>query len=190
MINNPPEDAIMKRRTVLMLATTTLVVIIAGVLAARPPAAPENVTEVSEPPPLAKYPAGMTQSSDRVHLQLGPGADDQELVVTLNIDDGWHVNANPASLDFLIPTTVSTRIAGQPVATPAAYPPGKSSGISLQDTDIKVYDDDTEIRLQLDPTVIDQLDQGAPLTVSVRVQSCNDTGICLAPSDLIATVNR
>lgn len=180
----------MKRRTMVMLATTTLVVIVAGVLAARQFSEPENVHEVSEPPPLAKYPAGMMQSSDKVHLQVALGANDQELMVTLNIDDGWHVNANPASLDFLIPTTVTTRIAGKPVASPATYPPGESAGISLQGTDIKVYEDDTDIPLHLEPAATDQMDQGAALTVSVRVQSCNDTGVCLAPSDLVATVNR
>lgn len=180
----------MKRRTVVTLVSTTLVIVVVGVLAAWQFSAPENVNEVSEPPPLAKYPAGMTQSSDRVHLQVASGADDQELVVTLNIDDGWHVNANPASLDFLIPTTVTTRIAGKPVVSQAAYPPGESAGISLQDTDIKVYEDDTDIPLYLDPAVTDQMEQGAPLTVSVRVQSCNDTGVCLAPSDLTQTLNR
>lgn len=185
----------MKRIKVLTIATTTLVVIVTGILAARQFAKPEfaepeYVNQIPELAPLATYPSGMTQSADKVHLQLVSGANDRELMVTLNINDGWHVNANPASLDFLIPTTVSTWVAGKPVATRTAYPSGKASGINLQDTDIKVYNDNTRIRLTLDPTVTDQINQGAPLTVSVRVQSCNDTGICLAPSDLETTLNR
>ncbi len=34
------------------------------------------------------------------------------MAVTLGIDDGWRVNANPASLDFLILTTASVRGGG------------------------------------------------------------------------------
>jgi hypothetical protein len=34
-------------------------------------------------------------------------ADHNEIVVTLTIDPGYHVNANPASIDYLIPTVVT-----------------------------------------------------------------------------------
>lgn len=53
-----------------------------------------------------------------------------------------------------------------------------------------MHNDDTSVPLQLDPAVTDQMEQGPPLIVSVQVQSCNDKRICLAPSDLIETVNR
>jgi DsbC/DsbD-like thiol-disulfide interchange protein len=32
--------------------------------------------------------------------------DGDEVIVTIKVDDKFHINANPASLDFLIPTSV------------------------------------------------------------------------------------
>ena len=41
------------------------------------------------------------ETSDHVHASavVRAGVNDDEIVVTLQIDDGYHVNANPASFD-------------------------------------------------------------------------------------------
>src|SRR5258708_13515471 len=48
-------------------------------------------------------------SSDFVHLvdTKRRGGEEDELAVTLHIDDGFHINANPASLPYLIPTSLA-----------------------------------------------------------------------------------
>jgi len=33
-------------------------------------------------------------------------SDEDEVLVTMKVDDKFYINANPASFDFLIPTTV------------------------------------------------------------------------------------
>jgi hypothetical protein len=47
--------------------------------------------------------------------------DEDELAVTLRIDEGFHINANPASLPYLIPTSLAFEgIAPSRIAYPAA----------------------------------------------------------------------
>ena len=50
------------------------------------------------------------------------------MVITLSINSGYHVNANPASLDYLIPTTV--KVPGNTQAK-VAYPPERHSSPSF-----------------------------------------------------------
>ena len=46
-------------------------------------------------------------TADHVHATAAISAEKDEIEITLKIDQGYHVNANPASLDYLIPTSVS-----------------------------------------------------------------------------------
>lgn len=100
--------------------------------------------------------------------------------VRLRIDPDWHVNANPASLEQLIATTVLVEESGALHAAKASYPPGRDSGIMVNGADIRVYDDGTAIKLQSLPAAHE--DQ-----MRVRVQSCNTEGVCLAPATLPIT---
>jgi uncharacterized protein YyaL (SSP411 family) len=49
------------------------------------------------------------ETADHVHASavLKAGPNDDEVIVTLKVDDGYHINANPASFDYLIPTSVA-----------------------------------------------------------------------------------
>ena len=49
----------------------------------------------------------VTEAVVRVSAALKSGVDRDVIVVTLQITDGYHVNANPASFDYLIATSVS-----------------------------------------------------------------------------------
>jgi hypothetical protein len=52
-----------------------------------------------------------------------PDADPPGLAVHLSVDEGWHVNANPASFPFLVATTVEV-IDGSHAAA-IRYPEGE-----------------------------------------------------------------
>lgn len=126
--------------------------------------------------PLA-LPEGFVDSSSYVSASLaGEGAD---AVVTLHAADGWHVNANPVSLEGLIPATVWLAQGDVRQPAQASYPPGQSSGIIIDDTDILVYEDGTRIALT-------GLDAAAGQEVQVHVQACSSEGICLVPATVIA----
>ena len=132
-------------------------------------AAADNATAAS---------SGFMDSSTHVTASLARTGEDG--IVTLHIGKDWHVNANPASLENLIASTVMIEHNGSQRAAQATYPPGKSSGITIDGTDIQVYEDGTAI-----PTK--NLGSAPGDRVLVRVQACNTQGICLAPAMIVAT---
>ena len=137
---------------------------------------------------------GLADSSDKVRLKVvgenkALTGDTGEIVVSLDIEPGWHVNANPASMEFLIPTVASSSVNGQSLEIPTQYPRGRVSDITLGDTALEVYDDDASIRLLPDEKQTAMLKEAGKLDMTVRVQACSDEGICLAPADLPLTLD-
>jgi len=146
----------------------------------------------SVPVPAAR--TGLASSSDKVRLKVVEGnkalADDTgEILLTLDIQPGWHVNANPASMEFLIPTVASSSVNGELLEIQTRYPRGRVSDITLGDIALEVYDDDANIRLLPDEKQIAMLKEAGKLDMTVRVQACSDEGVCLAPADLPLTLN-
>ena len=103
--------------------------------------------------------------------------------VELEIAAGWHINANPASLDFLIPTSLSASAGGRPLALTVDYPKGKSFDIPALGGDgaIAVYAGDVDLRARW---VGEETETPEEIEISLRVQACNETGRCLAPADI------
>jgi uncharacterized protein YyaL (SSP411 family) len=64
----------------------------------------------------------------------------QPFEVQLEIRDGWHVNANPASSEYLIPTRVDGDVRG------VSYPPGERFKFQFADEALDVYSGVTKIR--------------------------------------------
>lgn len=100
--------------------------------------------------------------------------------VTLHVRAGWHVNANPASIEYLIPTAISVEHNGKSHDVQASYPPGKNSGIRIDGKDIQVYEDRTVIPV---PGLVSLKDS----RVVVRVQACSSQGVCLPPANIVAS---
>lgn len=142
--------------------------------------------------PVAR--TGLADSSDKVRLNLAEGGkaligETGEIILTLDIESGWHVNANPASMEFLIPTVASSSVNGQSLDIPTQYPRGRVSDITLGDTALEVYDDGASIRLLPDEKQTAALKEAGKLDMTVRVQACSDEGVCLAPADLPVALN-
>lgn len=128
--------------------------------------------------------AGLAQSAskvDAIATYANAGEAGQEIRVQLDITDGWHVNTHPASLDFLVATSIKATVDGETVPLTVAWPEGHDSGIELGGTEIKVYHDGTVLPVQLDTAAAIA---GAHPTLKIRVQSCSDKGLCLPPSTL------
>ena len=75
--------------------------------------------------------------------------------------DGWHVNANPASSPYLIPTEIRG-------AQNVSYPQGKSMTFAFSKDPLSVYDGEVEIPFE------------AAGPVTLIYQACDDTR-CLSP---------
>lgn len=167
----------------------TVVIGTAAVLARRSagmqaPTAGSSAREARAPSPTNDS-HGLAQSSDKVRTRVQRiDANPSAIVVRLDIAPGWHVNANPASLGFLVPTEVTVSVSGDLLPIIVDYPPGHDSGIRLENRPIMVYGDGTIIRLNFREGADNIRRAQGPVDVATRVQACSDNGICIAPSTL------
>lgn len=106
-----------------------------------------------------------------------------EILVTLNIKQPYHVNANPASERFLIPTTVSVEpVAGITFAQPQ-YPKGHQREFAFTGgKKIAVYEGKTVIRIVATPA---KSVKAGSVTIrgKVNYQACDEKS-CYPPGDL------
>jgi uncharacterized protein len=108
-------------------------------------------------------------------------ADRDEILVTLAIDPSYHVNANPASIDYLIPTVVTIPSAPDAKIT---YPTGQVFKPKFSPEGISVYEGSVEIRVEAPKGA---LAAAASTSLRIEVQACT-TQICLPPATLTVPV--
>lgn len=101
--------------------------------------------------------------------------DRDELRVAIRIDEGYHLNANPASFDYLVPTTlIVDGIAPQRIR----YPPATRFKPAFAGEALDVYSGSV--------TVVAELEKGLAggakgIRAALRVQACNEE-TCLPPA--------
>ncbi|MGC9237908.1 MAG: thioredoxin domain-containing protein, partial [Thiomonas sp.] len=122
----------------------------------------------ARPADCAGLPPGAC-SADQVQTQLQRAGSDW--VLQLRIAPGFHINANPASMPHLIPTTVL--LDGKPLPG-VRYPPPQTFRPAFAPEGIAVWEG--QVRLAL--PALTPAQQG---TLALRLQACNAT-TCLAPS--------
>jgi uncharacterized protein YyaL (SSP411 family) len=113
-----------------------------AIAGAAPPAASASPT-AAEPPGVA-----MAKEVLKASVRLEAAADAEgwrPFVLDLEIRDGWHVNANPASLHYLIPTQVEGTL------RQVAYPAGRRLRFPFAPDEIAVYTGKAAIRGQVGP---------------------------------------
>ena len=98
----------------------------------------------------------------------------------LKIATGWHINANPAGQDSLIPTTVAVD-ANPPVEiADIAYPKGRSTRFKFSNKLLNIYEESFTIPLRLKQKPNMTHKKNAPIILKLTYQPCNDTE-CLFP---------
>ena len=105
----------------------------------------------------------------------------REIVITLDIELGYHVNANPASFDFLIPTSV-TFGAVRPMEV--RYPAPTSFKPSFAPDTLNVYEGTVQLVAKLEDGALDGLHA---LSATVNAQACTEA-VCLPPSRIVLTI--
>lgn len=124
-----------------------------------------------------------SNSKVEVHAWLSREATSSVVLIRLSIAKGWHVNANPPSLGFLIPTAVRIKVAGHDIAFKMDnYPRGEPSNIRLDHTNVRVYSNGTMLRASLPPSTLKLARAAGSLAVIVQIQACSSRGICLPPA--------
>lgn len=151
-----------------------------------------NSSNANEAPPSSSSPApGNYSSANIVKVQTTaasiPAGGSVEATVTLSISAGFHVNANPATFSYLIPTEVTTgNIEGITAAKPT-YPVAVKRKFQFANEPLAVYEGDAQIKLPL--RAEKNAAKGArPLPVYVRVQAC-DHEQCFPPATLTTRID-
>ena len=137
------------------------------------------------PGPAAPTPAPQAQpvtaTVEEVKLDAGGAG---EATVRLDIAQGFHTHANPATDKFYIPTEL--RAEPQEGITPGkpVYPPGVSRKLAFFDKPLSLYEGSVRIKLPL------RADKDAAkgrhtLRTKLRVQHCNDRE-CFPPQTIDA----
>jgi thioredoxin:protein disulfide reductase len=138
-------------------------------------------------PAHAQFGGGDVPSADRLVRVSAPAVtiaagEKATVVVTLTIESGWHINANPPSPDYMIPTTIEAK-GGRGVTTAApVYPAPHVMKVGFDDNPLSVYDHSA--RIELPVAAAKTAENGAHvLKGTLRFQSCNDQ-VCLAPASV------
>lgn len=111
-----------------------------------------------------------------------PSGVKSRIAISLTVSPGWHINQNPASDEFLIPTTVKIQSKQGTTLTNLKFPKGKEYRVKGDDQVILVYEGKVTVFGDL------EVPEKAAGTVEefeliIRYQACNDNG-CERPKTL------
>ena len=141
-------------------------------------------------PASSPTPARISSSVDVVKARAAdvsiPAGGNADATVTLSISPGYHVNANPATFSYLIPTAVDPGKAEGIIAGKPIYPVAQKEKFQFADEPLAVYEGEVQIRLPLRVEV--NAGKGArSLPIELTVQAC-DTEKCYAPDTLKTSI--
>ena len=104
------------------------------------------------------------------------------LAVVIDVADHWHINANPANAEGLIPTTLTLSPPASVVIDRIVYPQGATTKVTWSDTPVALY---TGHAIVFAEGHVDRRRQTRrwKLEGVLRYQACNDS-ICVAPKNI------
>jgi DsbC/DsbD-like thiol-disulfide interchange protein len=103
------------------------------------------------------------------------------ITLTLTIDPGWHLYANPVGNDGLDDNATTVTAGGGAKAERVQYPEGKK----VDDKTLgayKIYTDEVKINVKARRPA-----GGGPIELNIKVQACNESR-CLVPATIKTTV--
>ena len=103
------------------------------------------------------------------------------VMLQLNIAEGWHINANPAGQDNLIPTTIAVDADIPLELANVAYPTGRSTRFAFSSESLNVYEGNLEIPLKL--RLKSERKKSTQIVLKLTYQPCNEME-CLLPQTL------
>jgi uncharacterized protein YyaL (SSP411 family) len=117
----------------------------------------------------------------RASAEARSGIDHDDITVTLLVDKGYHINANPASFDYLIPTRLAIEALTDFQVT---YPDATVIKPKFAPDGLKVY----QGLVTLSATAPrGSVGRGKAVVGQLMVQACNEE-ICLPPATLPVTI--
>jgi DsbC/DsbD-like thiol-disulfide interchange protein len=154
----------------------TLCLLVAGCNKAEPPATTETKAAVTSTGVVKVTPL-------ETNLTRGESVD---AIVRLKIDHGYHVNANPPSFSYLIPTQLELTPADGITVESISYPSAMTRKFSFSEQALAVYEGEADVKVRL--SAAKAATAGVHnLSAKLRVQACDDQ-ICYAPGSIDLTL--
>lgn len=136
--------------------------------------------------------AGPSASAGKVDFEVYnefeavPAGEFFKVAVMLDIQDGWKINANQPTEDFLIGTELNLEPREGFVIADMRYPKGKMLDVDFAEEAIKIYEKETPVYIEFRSS--GNLEPGEySLNGILRVQACDDH-VCLAPSNIDVSI--
>ncbi|HEY2956039.1 MAG TPA: cytochrome c biogenesis protein CcdA [Candidatus Eisenbacteria bacterium] len=106
--------------------------------------------------------------------------------IEVTVELGWHINANPPSPDYMIPTEVAIEPEGGVTAGHGEYPVPTPLKVGFEKTPILTFGATFDVRLPLSAGR-DAARGARALKGTVHFQACNDQ-VCLTPASVAFTL--
>jgi DsbC/DsbD-like thiol-disulfide interchange protein len=151
--------------------------------AANSPNAVASNANAATPAPKSPVEGIVSASVERLEMSAGETA---ETNVRLSIKSGYHVNANPATEKFLIPTALSVRPEAGFTVEKIAYPKPLKKKFPFAEVPLDIYEGDALIKLTLRAPRDLKAGQHT-LRADLRVQPCDDQ-TCYPPATIATAI--
>lgn len=143
--------------------------------------APTNTAE-NEPPRINSVDVVKAMPQE---ITLVPG-ESGDALVRLQIQNGYHVNANPPSHSYLKATEIELKPQEGISVEFITYPDPLIRSFAFSETPLKVYEGETNLKVRLLANKTTTPGKHN-LSATLRVQACDDK-VCYAPGSLAVTV--
>ena len=131
----------------------------------------------TEPEPPIRHFEDTADHVRIVAVNRGSGSNDDRAVVVVTIDPGYHINANPASMAYLIPTTLNVT---KPTPLRVVYPEMVRFKPKFSEDVLDVYEGTIHIIAEFPKGV---LASEHPLFGTLIAQACTEE-YCLPPAEI------
>lgn len=126
--------------------------------------------------------AGRVQVESKLSVDKVPAGSTFKVAVILKIEEGWHVNSNTPTYDYLIGTVLELQQREGVIITDLRYPEGKKLKFGFADDSLSVYEGSPTIFFTV------KLSEKTPigkdtLRSKLQVQACNNQ-VCIAPASV------
>lgn len=144
----------------------------------------ENSASSSAEPPKITSESLVKVTADPIEVVAGERG---EVVVKLNTQSGYHINANPASFDYLKATEVDLPDTPEVAVDYIYYPNPQVKKFSFSpDQALRVYEGETQLKIMLN------VEKAAPrgahnIPAKLNVQACDDK-LCYPPGSISFTI--
>lgn len=158
-----------------LLSSVTALLVLGG--CSNRPTSTENPTPAG---PRITSESVVKASADITEVPVGGFGD---AIVKVTVQNGYHINANPASFPYLIPTELDIPDTDEISINNTFYPSGLVKKFSFaKDDPLSVYEGETQLKVALEAAKTAGKGQRS-LPGTLRIQACDDR-VCYPPGSI------